>query len=380
MMAMGFSEDDWRQYRWAYNRLVELVDQQIGRLLSTLKENGLDRNTVIIFTSDHGDGYGAHRWHQKSVLYEESCRVPFIISWPGKARKNETDDRLISVGIDLMATISDIVGAEMPPGPYYGISALPFVFDANSPAPTHEYVVTEAEVSEGSKVAYAGRAVRTPKFKYHVWNKGEKREQLFDMVQDPGETRNVAGNPEYARTTRKTSRAICRLAEKNRRHLRRQLESLMAHGLLGRGCWRAGYTGRRCALPRTALWLLLRSGEAMRQGADECKHQAMLVLKGNAGTASLPRPACPFRITHSRNRTNRPHSMANGKKAIDSFEIAHPRFIFNTHANAECGMRNRRRPHVRFRRLRPKGAKQISPGQSEVASAAERRPGFRSSR
>ena len=197
MMAMDFSEEDWRQYRWAYNRLVELADQQIGRLLSTLKTNGLDRNTVVIFTSDHGDGYGAHRWHQKSVLYEECCRVPFIISWPGKARKNETDDRLISVGIDLMATLSDVVGVEMPQGPYYGISALPFVFDANSPAPTHEYVVSEAEVSEGSKVAYAGRAVRTPRFKYHVWNKGEKREQLFDMVHDPGETRNVAGNPEY---------------------------------------------------------------------------------------------------------------------------------------------------------------------------------------
>ena len=90
------------------------MDQQIGRLLSTLKANGLDRNTVIIFTSDHGDGYGAHRWHQKSVLYEESCRVPFIISWPGKARKNETDDPLISVGIDLMATLSEIVGVQIP--------------------------------------------------------------------------------------------------------------------------------------------------------------------------------------------------------------------------------------------------------------------------
>ena len=62
-------------------------------------------------------------------------------------RQNETDDRLISVGIDLMPTISDIVGVPMPPGPYYGKSVLPFVLDANSPAPTHEYVVTEAEVS-----------------------------------------------------------------------------------------------------------------------------------------------------------------------------------------------------------------------------------------
>ena len=60
----------------------------------------------------------------------------------------------------------------------------------------------------------------------------------------------------------------------------------MAYGLLGRRCWHAGYPGRHCALPRADMWLLLRSGEAIRHGADECRHQAMLVLKGNAGTAS----------------------------------------------------------------------------------------------
>jgi arylsulfatase A-like enzyme len=197
-MAMEFTEDEWRQYRWAYNRLVERVDRQIGRLLSALEENGLDRRTVVIFTSDHGDGYGAHRWHQKSVLYEESCRVPFIIRWPGKARKNETDDRLISVGIDLMPTLSDIVGVDLPRGPYYGKSALPFVFDRHSAAPTHAYVVTEAEVKAGAHGSYVGRALRTPTFIYHVWSKGERREQLFDAVRDPGETRNLAGAPEYA--------------------------------------------------------------------------------------------------------------------------------------------------------------------------------------
>ncbi|MEI6891688.1 MAG: sulfatase-like hydrolase/transferase [Pontiella sp.] len=119
-MAMDFTADEWRQYRWAYNQLVEMVDGHIGGLLESLKENGLDKNTVVIFSSDHGDGYGAHRWHQKSVLYEESCRVPFIVSYPGKGRKNETDNRLVSGGIDMMATISDLVGVDMPEGPYFG--------------------------------------------------------------------------------------------------------------------------------------------------------------------------------------------------------------------------------------------------------------------
>ena len=197
-MAMDFSNDDWRQYRWAYHRLVELVDKQIARVLQALEDSGLSENTVVIFTSDHGDGYAAHRWHQKSVLYEESCRVPFIISWPGGARRNETDDRLISVGIDLMATISDIVGVDMPVGPYYGKSVLPFVFDPNSRAPRHQYVVSEAEVRVNANNSYHGRALRTLQFKYHLWSKGESREQLFDMVNDPGETQNLANNREYA--------------------------------------------------------------------------------------------------------------------------------------------------------------------------------------
>jgi choline-sulfatase len=197
-MAMGFTADEWRQYRWAYNRLVEMVDGQLGDLLQALEDNRLDEDTVVIFTSDHGDGYGAHRWHQKSVLYEESCRVPFIICYPGKGRKNETDDRLISVGIDLMATVSDLVGAELPKGPYYGLSALPFVLNENSKAPTHEYVVSETEVRVTSRNTIEGRGLRTPKYKYHVWNQGDHREQLFDMINDPGETRNLAANPEYA--------------------------------------------------------------------------------------------------------------------------------------------------------------------------------------
>ena len=202
-MAMNFTKDQWRQYRWAYNRLVELADKQISRVLKALDDNGLAQNTVIIFTSDHGDGSGAHRWHQKSVLYEESCRVPFIISYPGKARKNETDDRLISVGVDMMATISDIAGVEMPQGPYYGKSALPFVIDAKSTAPTHEYVVTEASVTPNSGRDYKGRAIRTRKFKYHVWSRGKNREQLFDMQNDSGETRNLAGDTAYASQLKK---------------------------------------------------------------------------------------------------------------------------------------------------------------------------------
>jgi arylsulfatase A-like enzyme len=97
-----------------------------------------------------------------------------------------------------MPTISDMVGVTMPEGPYYGESVLPFVLDKNSKAPTHDYVVTEAEVGISRNDIIEGRSVRTPGFKYHVWSRGENREQLFDMVNDPGETRNLATDPKYA--------------------------------------------------------------------------------------------------------------------------------------------------------------------------------------
>ena len=188
--------DLWRRYRWAYYRLVELVDTCVGKLLDMLTQTGHLDNTIIIFTSDHGDHRASHRLHQKGTLYEEAVRVPFIIAHPGQARKGETEDRFVSTGIDIMATICDIIGQPLPEGPYYGKSALPFVLDARSDAPTHEYVVCEAGSTRNE--GYEGRTVRSRDFKYHLWHKGEHREQLFDMRSDRGELNNLAQNPDYA--------------------------------------------------------------------------------------------------------------------------------------------------------------------------------------
>ena len=78
--AADFSQEDWRRYRWAYYRLVEKVDAQIGRILDALKSAGLRDSTLVVFSSDHADGHGSHRWSQKSVLYEEPIRSPLIFS------------------------------------------------------------------------------------------------------------------------------------------------------------------------------------------------------------------------------------------------------------------------------------------------------------
>ena len=81
----------WRQFRWAYYRLIEKVDREIGKVLNVLHESDQYENTLIIFTSDHGDAHGAHKWNQKQVLYDESVRIPFIVSWKGKTRAGIID-------------------------------------------------------------------------------------------------------------------------------------------------------------------------------------------------------------------------------------------------------------------------------------------------
>ncbi|MFT4094617.1 MAG: sulfatase-like hydrolase/transferase, partial [Niabella sp.] len=78
--SVNWTADQWRQYRWAYNRLVEKVDKYIEMVLASLKKYDIEKNTIILFTADHGDGYAAHSWNQKQILYEEAARVPFIIS------------------------------------------------------------------------------------------------------------------------------------------------------------------------------------------------------------------------------------------------------------------------------------------------------------
>ena len=64
----GFTPEDWRMYRYTYYRLVEKVDREIGKIIDAIDRNNLWENTVVIFSSDHGDGIGAHRWNQKSAF------------------------------------------------------------------------------------------------------------------------------------------------------------------------------------------------------------------------------------------------------------------------------------------------------------------------
>jgi choline-sulfatase len=107
-----FTHEDWRKLRWGYYRMVELVDKEIGRVLDALRKAGLEENTLVVFTADHGECAGAHGFNQKTVFYEESTRVPLIVSWKGRT-PTATSDKLVNTGIDILPTLME--AAELTP-------------------------------------------------------------------------------------------------------------------------------------------------------------------------------------------------------------------------------------------------------------------------
>ena len=181
-----WTRDQWRLHRWAYCRLTEMVDREIGTVLDALRKSELEGNTLIVFTSDHGDMDSAHKLEHKQVLYEESVRVPFIISYAGRIPAGVIDNtHLVSNGLDLLPTLCDYAGIKTPEG-LSGKSMRPLA--EGKAVEWRDFVVAESHYS---------RMVRTKRFKYCIYDSGRHREQLIDMVNDPGEMKNLAEDEKY---------------------------------------------------------------------------------------------------------------------------------------------------------------------------------------
>ena len=183
-----WTDRDWRLHRWAYCRLTEMVDAQIGRVLAALAETGLERKTLVVFSSDHGDMDSSHRLEHKTVFYEEAARVPFIVSFPGVTPPGSVNrTHLVSAGNDLFPTLCDYAGVDEPAGlPGRSVRSLA---EGRQPSDWRDQLVVESRL---------GHMLRTARYKYNAYESGEHREQLIDLQTDPGEMVNLAEDPQYA--------------------------------------------------------------------------------------------------------------------------------------------------------------------------------------
>ncbi len=188
----GYTEDEIRRARAGYYGLISYLDDKIGRLLDALEEQGLAENTVVIYTSDHGESLGEHGIWRKMNFYEQSARVPLQIAWPGVF---EGDQRIPGAAslVDVTATILDIAGVPEDSLRYWdldGDSLVPLIQGEDLSWKDEAFV---EHLAHGTDRARA--MLRQGRWKL-CYSHGELPElELYDLYADPGEYHNLAGNP-----------------------------------------------------------------------------------------------------------------------------------------------------------------------------------------
>jgi arylsulfatase A-like enzyme len=195
----GFTPERWQLLRWGYYRLIEKVDAEIGLLLAALHSAGHENNTLVIFTSDHGECAGAHGVNQKSFLYEESVRIPLIVSLPGQ-RTPRTSDHLINTGVDILPTMLELAGIGR--GSKMSGASLRALAAGEPVSQWRDFVVVQNNMTQAGMVGgwipmTEGRMVRSDRYKYCVYSYGEHRESLIDLQADPGELTDLARDPTH---------------------------------------------------------------------------------------------------------------------------------------------------------------------------------------
>ena len=196
--TLNYTDEDWRQYRYTYYRLIEKVDAEIGKIVDAIDNLGLKENTMIIFTSDHGDGNASHGWNQKTALIQETINVPFIISFKGMKKSGYIDHTsIISNGLDLYPTLCDYANIKLTEK-LLGKSIRPLL---EGKVDTLDRSFTVVETKFEGKQAYGttGRSIIEKKYKYVLYNWGKNREQFYDLENDPYEMKNLAGKDKYSK-------------------------------------------------------------------------------------------------------------------------------------------------------------------------------------
>jgi arylsulfatase A-like enzyme len=142
-----------------------------------------------VFTSDHGYHMHEHGLWQKMSLFENSARVPLIVSAPGAAGNGQTTPALAEL-VDIYPTLAAACGLDAPD-----------YLDGNSQKPVLDdpsASVKDAAFTQLQRGEKPGYSIRTAEYRYTLWNDGAEGEQLYDMQSDPGETTNLAADPKYA--------------------------------------------------------------------------------------------------------------------------------------------------------------------------------------
>ena len=185
----GEALNAWKYQRYLQDYLacVQSVDDNVGRLLDWLDQNGLATNTVVIYTSDQGFFLGDHGLYDKRFMYEASVRMPFLVRWPGVASAHTAQDHMI-INTDFAATFMQIAGLPVP-ADVQGRSLVPLL-KGERPADwrTSYYYRYYHDPGDHNTRAHYGVRTMTHKLNY-FWKKDQW--EMYDLLKDPDELHNL---------------------------------------------------------------------------------------------------------------------------------------------------------------------------------------------
>lgn len=205
------SPEQIEKWMRVYYAMTVNIDWNMGRLMEAVNELGIRDDTIFIFTSDHGEMFGAQGRMKKNTFYEEAARVPFLMRWPKKIKPGTVTDCCFC-NVDFMPTLLSLVNVPIPKG-VEGTDVSHCVLGEKGKEPDAAFLQNTGAVALWED-GHEWRALRGKKYTYAIYRK-DKKELLFDNLNDPYQMKNLAEDPEYGNQM-----------EKFRKMLKDKMESL----------------------------------------------------------------------------------------------------------------------------------------------------------
>lgn len=192
MTDKEIAEWKYQRYMQDYLATIKSVDESVGEMLDYLKKEGLDKNTIVIYTSDQGFYLGEHGWFDKRFMYEESMGMPLLMKYPGHIKPG-TQVRDLTQNIDFAPSLLSFCGIKIP-ADMQGVSFEPLLED-KKPKQWRNALYYHYYEFPGFHDVRAHYGIKTKRYKLMCFYK-EKIWELYDLEKDPHEMNNIIDNPQ----------------------------------------------------------------------------------------------------------------------------------------------------------------------------------------
>ncbi len=202
----------WKFQRYAKNylRCVKGVDESVDNLQKTLEKLGLDKNTIVIYSSDQGFYIGDHGWYDKRWMYDESLKMPFIVKWPGMTKPGSRNTDLIQ-NLDYAQTFLELAGAKIPED-MQGASLVPLL-KGQTPKDWRKEIYYHYYEYPSVHMVPRHNGIRSKRYKLMHFYQFKNEWELYDLKSDPDELNNLYGDPKFAKVRKRMENRLQHLVD-----------------------------------------------------------------------------------------------------------------------------------------------------------------------